>query len=235
MLYPIPKLASRKSLYKEGDAMKFFIDTANIEEIRKAWDLGVIDGVTTNPSLISKEGKDPIKLLREICAIVNGPVSAEAVTMTADEMVKEAKSLSKIHKNIVVKIPMIEEGLKAVKKLSAMGIRTNVTLVFSSSQALLAAKAGATFVSPFVGRLDDISHVGMDIVGDILDIYENYMFPAEVIVASIRNPLHVVDAARMGAHIATIPYSVIIQLLKHPLTDIGIEKFLKDWEKVPKK
>jgi transaldolase len=215
--------------------MKFFIDTANIEEIRKAWDLGVIDGVTTNPSLISKEGKDPIKLLREICSIVNGPVSAEAVTMTADEMVKEAKSLSKIHKNIVVKIPMIEEGLKAVKKLSAMGIKTNVTLVFSSSQALLAAKAGATFVSPFVGRLDDISHVGMDIVGDILDIYENYMFSTEVIVASIRNPLHVVDAARMGAHIATIPYSVIIQLLKHPLTDIGIAKFLKDWEKVPKK
>lgn len=215
--------------------MKFFIDTANIEEIRKAWDLGVIDGVTTNPSLISKEGKDPIKLLREICAIVNGPVSAEAVTMTADEMVREAKSLSKIHKNIVVKIPMIEEGLKAVKKLSAMGIKTNVTLVFSSSQALLAAKAGATFVSPFVGRLDDIGHVGMDIVGDILDIYENYMFSTEVIVASIRNPLHVVDAARMGAHIATIPYSVIIQLLKHPLTDIGIEKFLKDWEKVPKK
>jgi transaldolase len=215
--------------------MKFFIDTANTEEIRKAWDLGVIDGVTTNPSLISKEGKDPIKLLREICAIVNGPVSAEAVTMTADKMVKEAKSLSKIHKNIVVKIPMIEEGLKAVKKLSAMGIKTNVTLVFSSSQALLAAKAGATFVSPFVGRLDDISHVGMDIVGDILDIYENYMFSTEVIVASIRNPLHVVDAARMGAHIATIPYSVIIQLLKHPLTDIGIAKFLKDWEKVPKK
>lgn len=215
--------------------MKFFIDTANIEEIRKAWDLGVIDGVTTNPSLISKEGKDPIKLLREICTIVNGPVSAEAVTMTADEMVKEAKSLSKIHKNIVVKIPMLEEGLKAVKKLSAMGIRTNVTLVFSSNQALLAAKAGATFVSPFVGRLDDISHVGMDIVGDILDIYENYLFPTEVIVASIRNPLHVVDAARMGAHIATIPYSVIIQLLKHPLTDIGIAKFLKDWEKVPKK
>jgi transaldolase len=214
--------------------MKFFIDTANIEEIRKAWDLGVIDGVTTNPSLISKEGKDPIKLLREICAIVNGPVSAEAVTMTADEMVKEAKSLSKIHKNIVVKIPMLEEGLKAVKKLSAMGIKTNVTLVFSSSQALLAAKAGATFVSPFVGRLDDISHVGMDIVGDILDIYENYMFSTEVIVASIRNPLHVVDAARMGAHIATIPYSVIIQLLKHPLTDIGLKKFLKDWEKVPK-
>ena len=219
----------------EGGAMKFFIDTANIEEIRKAWDLGVVDGVTTNPSLISKEGKDPIKLFREICSIVDGPVSAEAVTMTAGEMVKEAKSLSKIHKNIVVKIPMIEEGLKAVKKLSAIGIRTNVTLIFSPSQALLAAKAGATYVSPFVGRLDDISHVGMDLVGDILDIYENYGFPTEVIVASVRNPLHVVDAARMGAHIATIPYSVIIQLLKHPLTDIGIEKFLKDWEKVPKK
>ena len=156
--------------------MKFFIDTANIEEIKKAWDLGVLDGVTTNPSLISKEGKDPVKLFREICSIVNGPVSAEAVTLTADEMVKEARSLSKIHKNIVVKIPMIEEGLKAVKRLSAMGIKTNVTLIFSSSQALLAAKAGATYVSPFVGRLDDISHVGMDIVGDILDIYENYMF-----------------------------------------------------------
>jgi transaldolase len=215
--------------------MKFFIDTANIEEIKKAWDLGVVDGVTTNPSLISKEGKDPVKLFREICSIVDGPISAEAVTVTAAEMVKEARSLAKIHKNIVVKIPMIEEGLKAVKKLSAMGIKTNVTLIFSPSQALLAAKAGATYVSPFVGRLDDISHVGMDIVGDILDIYENYGFPTEVIVASIRNPLHVVDAARMGAHIATIPYSVIIQLLKHPLTDIGLAKFLKDWEKVPKK
>ena len=215
--------------------MKFFIDTANIEEIKKAWDLGVLDGVTTNPSLISKEGKDPVKLFREICSIVDGPVSAEAVTLTAGEMVKEARSLSKIHKNIVVKIPMIEEGLKAVKRLSSMGIKTNVTLIFSSSQALLAAKAGATYVSPFVGRLDDISHVGMDIVGDILDIYENYGISTEVIVASIRNPLHVVDAARMGAHIATIPYSVIIQLLKHPLTDIGLAKFLKDWEKVPKK
>ena len=215
--------------------MKFFIDTANIEEIKKAWGLGVIDGVTTNPSLISKEGKDPVALLREICSIVNGPVSAEAVTMTADEMVREGKALAKIHKNIVVKIPMIEEGLRAVKKLSGMGIKTNVTLVFSPSQALLAAKAGATYVSPFVGRLDDISHVGMGIVSDIIEIYENYMFNTEVIVASVRNPLHVVEAARMGAHIATIPYSVIIQLIKHPLTDIGIQKFLKDWEKVPKK
>lgn len=215
--------------------MKFFIDTANSEEIRKAHDLGVIDGVTTNPSLIAKEGKDPVPLLREICSIVDGPVSAEAVSMTAEEMIQEGVSLSKIHENIVVKIPMTAEGLKAVKKLSGMGIKTNVTLVFSPSQALLAAKAGATYVSPFVGRLDDISHTGMDLVGDILMIFENYLYETEVIVASIRNPLHVVEAARMGAHIATIPYSVILQLSRHPLTDIGIEKFLKDWEKVPKK
>lgn len=215
--------------------MKFFIDTANAEEIKKAWELGVIDGVTTNPSLISKEAKDPVSLLKEICSIVNGPVSAEAVSMTADKMVGEAEVLSKIHENIVIKIPMIEEGLKAVKKLSGMGIKTNVTLVFSPSQALLAAKAGATYVSPFVGRLDDISHNGMDIVSEILEIYENYMFDTEVIVASVRNPLHVVKAAKMGAHIATIPYSVIIQLIRHPLTDIGLERFLKDWEKVPKK
>jgi transaldolase len=215
--------------------MKFFIDTANVEEIRKAWELGVIDGVTTNPSLIAKEGKDPVALLKQICAVVDGPVSAEAVSMNADEMVREARSLSKIHKNIVIKIPMMAEGLKAVKKLSGLGIKTNVTLVFSSSQALLAAKAGASYVSPFVGRLDDISHVGMGIVSEIMDIYENYMFETELIVASVRNPLHVVEAARLGAHIATIPYSVIIQLIKHPLTDIGIDKFLKDWEKVPKK
>jgi transaldolase len=215
--------------------MKFFIDTANIDEIRRAWALGVIDGVTTNPSLISKEGKDPVALLKEICSIVEGPVSAEAVSMTAEEMVREAESLAMIHENIVIKIPMIVEGLKAVKKLSGMGIKTNVTLVFSPSQALLAAKAGAAYVSPFVGRLDDISHVGMGIVSEIMEIYENYMFGTEVIVASVRNPLHVVEAARMGAHVATIPYSVIIQLIKHPLTDIGIQKFLKDWEKVPKK
>ncbi|MBM4140878.1 MAG: fructose-6-phosphate aldolase [Nitrospira sp.] len=215
--------------------MKFFIDTANIDEIKRAWELGVIDGVTTNPSLISKEGREPITLLREICSIVNGPVSAEAVTLTADEMVKEAESLSKIHENIVVKIPMTEEGLRAVRRLSGIGIKTNVTLVFSPSQALLAAKAGATYVSPFVGRLDDISHFGMGIVSEILEIYENYIFDTEVIVASVRNPLHVVEAAKMGAHIATIPYSVILQLIKHPLTDVGIEKFLKDWEKVPKK
>ena len=215
--------------------MKFFIDTANVEEIKKAWGLGVIDGVTTNPSLISKEGKDPIELLKEICSIVNGPVSAEAVSMTADEMIKEAEFLSKIHENIVVKIPMIEQGLKAVRRLSAMGIKTNVTLIFSSIQALLAAKAGATYVSPFVGRLDDISHSGMEIVSDMVEIFGNYMFDTEIIVASIRNPLHVLESAKMGAHIATIPYSVIIQLIKHPLTDMGIERFLKDWEKVPKK
>ncbi|MEW6215289.1 MAG: fructose-6-phosphate aldolase [Nitrospirota bacterium] len=214
--------------------MKFFIDTANIEEIKKAWELGVIDGVTTNPSLISKEGKDPVALLKEICGIVNGPVSAEAVSLKTDEMVREAESLAKIHKNIVVKIPMLEAGLRAVKQLSGMGIKTNVTLVFSPGQALLAAKAGATYVSPFVGRLDDISHFGMGIVSEIIEIYENYMFDTEVIVASVRNPLHVVEAAKMGAHIATIPYSVIIQLIRHPLTDIGIERFLKDWEKVPK-
>ncbi|GAB4487221.1 MAG: fructose-6-phosphate aldolase [Thermodesulfovibrionales bacterium] len=212
--------------------MKFFIDTANTDEIRSAWDLGVIDGVTTNPSLIAREGKEPRALLKEICRIAHGPVSAEVVGMTADAMVAEARSLAKIHKNIVIKIPMIAEGLKAVKRLSAAGIRTNVTLVFSSPQALLAAKAGATYVSPFVGRLDDIGHHGMDLIAEIIDIYENYTFPTEVIVASIRNPLHVIDAARIGAHIATIPYSVIGQMVKHPLTDTGVAKFLKDWEKV---
>jgi len=215
--------------------MKFFIDTANIDEIKKAWELGVIDGVTTNPSLVAKEGKDPVQILKAICSIVKGPVNGEVIGITADVMIKEAKELAKIHKNIVIKIPMIEEGLKAVKKLSSMGIKTNVTLIFSANQALLAAKAGATYVSPFVGRLDDISHHGMDIVEEILDIYENYLFETEVIVASVRNPLHVLDAARIGAHIATIPYSVITQLIKHPLTEIGLEKFLKDWEKVPKK
>jgi len=215
--------------------MKFFIDTANTDEIRKAWELGVIDGVTTNPSLMSKEGKDPVELLNTICSIVDGPVNAEVVGLTADVMIKEAKALSKIHKNIVIKIPMIEEGLKAVKKLSALKIKTNVTLIFSATQALLAAKAGASYVSPFVGRLDDISHDGMEIVGQIIDIYDNYLFETEVIVASVRNPLHVLDAAMMGADIATIPFSVISQLAKHPLTDIGLAKFLKDWEKVPQK
>jgi transaldolase len=212
--------------------VKFFIDTANIEEIRKAWELGVIDGVTTNPSLIAKEKKDPVTIFREICEIVDGPISAEIIGVTADQMVKEAEELVKLHENIVIKIPMIEEGLKAVKRLFMAGIRTNVTLIFSPNQALLAAKAGATYVSPFVGRLDDISHVGMDIVSDIQTIYENYDFDTEVIVASIRNPLHVIEAALIGADIATIPYSIIGQLVKHPLTDIGLQKFLADWEKV---
>mgnify|MGYP003393810663 FL=1 len=215
--------------------MKFFIDTANVKEIKEANALGLVDGVTTNPSLVAKEGRDFKDLIKEICTIVDGPISAEAVSLDADGMIKEARELSKIHKNIVVKIPMTAEGLKAVKVVSKEGIKTNVTLVFSPSQALLAAKAGATYVSPFVGRLDDISHVGMDLIEQILIIFDNYGFETEVIVASIRNPLHVVDAALMGAHVATIPYNVMLQLSKHPLTDIGIKKFLDDWEKVPKK
>ena len=215
--------------------MKFFIDTANVKEIKEANALGLVDGVTTNPSLVAKEGRDFKDLIKEICTIVDGPISAEAVSLDAEGMIKEARELSKIHKNIVVKIPMTAEGLKAVKVVSKEGIKTNVTLVFSPSQALLAAKAGATYVSPFVGRLDDISHVGMDLIEQILIIFDNYGFETEVIVASIRNPLHVVDAALMGAHVATIPYNVMLQLSKHPLTDIGIKKFLDDWEKVPKK
>lgn len=214
--------------------MKFFIDTANVDEIKKAWEVGVIDGVTTNPSLLAKEGKEPWSLLKEICQIVDGPVSAEAVSLKYEDMLNEAFQLSKIAPNIVIKIPMTEDGLKAVRKLSREGIKTNVTLVFSATQALLAAKAGATYVSPFVGRLDDISHFGMELIRDIQIIFENYAFDTEVIVASIRNPLHVLEAARIGADIATIPYSVIKQLIKHPLTDIGIEKFLKDWEKLKK-
>jgi len=214
--------------------MKFFIDTANIQEIKKANEWGLVDGVTTNPSLVSKEGRGFKELVKEICSIVDGPISAEAMSLDADGMIKEAKELSKIHKNIVVKIPMTLEGLKAVKVVAKEGIKTNVTLVFSPTQALMAAKAGATYASPFVGRLDDISHNGMDLVSQILSIYENYDFATEVIVASVRHPLHVVDAALLGAHIATIPFKVIEQLSKHPLTDIGIERFLKDWEKVPK-
>lgn len=215
--------------------MKIFIDTANINEIKEAHSWGVIDGVTTNPSLVAKEGKDFREVIDEICSIVDGPISAEAVSMDADGMIEEARELSKIHKNIVVKIPMTKEGLKAVKKVSSEGIKTNMTLIFSPNQALLAAKAGATYVSPFVGRLDDISHVGMDLVGQIVEIFDNYAFETEVIVASIRNPLHVVEAALMGAHVATIPFNVLEQMIKHPLTEIGIKKFLEDWEKVPKR
>ncbi len=211
--------------------MKFFIDTANIDEIKKGLELGMVDGVTTNPSLISKEQRPFSEILHDICAIVDGPISAEVVSLDAEGMVAEARELAKLSDNIVIKVPMIVEGIKAVKRLSAENIKTNVTLVFSSSQALLAAKAGATYVSPFVGRLDDISQNGMDLIGDIMTILRNYGFTTEVIVASIRNPMHVVESALMGADIATIPYKVITQLAKHPLTDIGMEKFLADWEK----
>jgi transaldolase len=215
--------------------MKFFIDTANVKEIREAASLGVVDGVTTNPSLVSKEGRDFKQVITEICSIVDGPISAEAVSLEADKMVIEGTDLAKIHKNIVVKLPMTKEGLKATKILAGKGIRVNMTLVFSPAQALLAAKVGAAYVSPFVGRLDDISHDGMDLVRQVVTIFDNYGYPTEVIVASVRNPLHVVDAALTGAHIATIPFSVIDQIVKHPLTDIGIEKFLADWKKLEKK
>lgn len=211
--------------------MKFFIDTANIDEIKKGLDMGMVDGVTTNPSLVAKEQKPFIEILKEICAIVDGPVSAEVVSLDAEGMLREARELAALSDNIVVKIPMIEEGLKAVKKLAAEKIKTNVTLVFSATQALLAAKAGATYVSPFVGRLDDISQVGMDLISDILTINRNYGFDTEIIVASVRNPVHVLEAALIGAEIATIPYKVIAQLAKHPLTDIGMKQFLADWEK----
>ncbi len=211
--------------------MKFFIDTANIEEIKKGIELGMVDGVTTNPSLVAKEPRPFNEILRDICALVDGPVSAEVISVEADGMVAEARELVKIADNIVVKIPMIEEGLKAVKRLTAEGIKTNVTLIFSATQALLAAKAGATYVSPFVGRLDDISVNGLDLIADIMTILRNYGFSTEVIVASVRSPMHVVESALLGADIATIPYKVIAQLAKHPLTDIGMRQFLADWEK----
>lgn len=213
--------------------MKIFIDTADVEAIRKYADIGIVDGVTTNPSLIAKTGRKFEDVVREICEIVNGPISAEAVSMDAAGMTAEARELAKIHPNIVVKIPMTAEGLKTVKTVSAEGIKTNVTLCFSSPQALFAAKAGATYISPFVGRLDDISLDGMNVISEIVTIYNNYGFETEVLVASIRNPLHFVQAAEMGAHVSTIPPSVLGQLIKHPLTDIGIDKFLADWEKVP--
>jgi len=215
--------------------MKFFIDSANVSEIREANDLGVIDGVTTNPSLVSKEGRDLKGVIQEICTIVNGPISAEVVSLETAAMVKEGKELAKIHSNVVVKIPMTSDGLKAIKILSQAGIRVNTTLIFSPVQALLAAKAGATFVSPFVGRLDDIGHVGMELIQQIVTIFDNYQLPTQVLVASVRNPVHIIEAAMMGAHVATIPYSVIMQLTKHPLTDAGIKKFMADWEKNPKK
>ncbi len=214
--------------------MKLFIDTANVAYIREANDLGVICGVTTNPSLIAKEGRDFKEVVTEITGIVDGPISAEVISLEADGMVKEAVELAKIHKNIVIKIPMCAEGLKATKRLTAMGIHTNVTLIFSAAQALLAARAGATYVSPFLGRLDDIGAVGMDLIETIAEIFSIHDIKTEIIAASIRSPLHVIDAARAGAHIATVPYPILMQCINHPLTTSGIERFLKDWESVPK-
>lgn len=211
--------------------MKLFIDTANVDEIRAANDLGVICGVTTNPSLIAREGKVFEEVIKEITTIVDGPISAEVVAPDAMGMVSEAKELVKIHKNIVIKIPMTEEGLKATKQLTALGIKTNVTLIFSAAQALLAAKAGATFVSPFVGRLNDIASNGMNLIDEIATIFDIHGIKSEIIAASIRGPQDVTDAAKAGAHIATIPYKVILQMVKHPLTDIGIQKFMDDWNK----
>ncbi|GHG65339.1 fructose-6-phosphate aldolase [Comamonas sp. JC664] len=215
--------------------MKFFIDSADVEEIRKAHAMGCVDGVTTNPSLLAKVGRGLEETIREICSIVDGPISAECVSLEAEDLIKEGRGLAKIHDNVVVKIPMGVEGMKATKALTAEGIRTNVTLCFSANQALLCAKAGATYVSPFVGRLDDISQDGMELISHILEIYRNYeQFNTQVLVASVRNPVHVLQAARLGADVATLPYNVITQLANHPLTDSGIKKFLADWEKVPK-
>lgn len=214
--------------------MKFFIDTANIDEIKEAHSMGMVDGVTTNPTLIAKEGRDFEEIIRDICAIVDGPVSAEVISIDADGMIKEARQLAKIHENIVVKIPMTVDGLKATRRLAEEGIKTNVTLVFSPLQALMAAKAGATFVSPFIGRLDDLSQEGLLLVEQIVEIYSNYAFDTEIIVASIRNPLHVLESALMGADIATIPFDVLAKLAAHPMTDKGLKAFLDDWDKAKK-
>ncbi|MDT8716187.1 fructose-6-phosphate aldolase [Clostridium sp. 19966] len=209
--------------------MKLFIDTANVEEIKAANDMGVICGVTTNPSLIAKEGRDFIQTIKEIASIVDGPISGEVISEDAEGMIKEGREIAAIHKNMVVKIPMTIEGLKAVKVLAKEGIKTNVTLIFSANQALLAARAGATYVSPFLGRLDDISFNGIELIETIADIFAIHDINTEIIAASIRHPVHIIDAARAGAHIATVPYKVILQMVKHPLTDAGIEKFKKDW------
>lgn len=214
--------------------MKLFIDSANLTEIREAAAMGLVDGVTTNPSLVAKEGRPFKDAIREICEIVDGPISAEVTATDTEGMLREGRDLAKIHHNVVVKVPLIPEGLKAVRRFTADGIKTNVTLCFSPSQALLAAKAGAAFISPFVGRLDDISEQGMELIRQIITIYKNYHFRTEVLVASVRHPLHVVDAAMMGADAATMPFAVLMQLAKHPLTDIGLKKFLADWEKLPK-
>jgi len=215
--------------------MQIFLDTASVQEIKAANEILPLDGVTTNPTLIAKAGRDYNETLKEICGIVKGPVSAETVSPDAEGMVKEGVAFSKIAKNIVVKVPMTVEGMKACQQLTKKGIKVNVTLCFSANQALLAAKSGAFFVSPFVGRLDDIGKVGMDVVRDIKQVYGNYKFTTQILVASVRNQIHVLDAAKIGADIATVPYSVFEQLFKHTLTDAGIKKFLEDWEKVPKK
>ncbi len=214
--------------------MKFFIDTANIDEIKEANSMGMVDGVTTNPSLIAKEGRDFEEIIKEICQIVDGPISAEVISIDTEGMIKEARHLAKIHDNIVVKIPMIVDGLKATRRLAEEGIKTNVTLAFSPLQALMAAKAGATYISPFIGRLDDLSQEGLLLVEQIVEIYSNYAFDTEIIVASIRNPLHVLESALMGADIATIPFSVLGKLAAHPMTDKGLKAFLDDWEKTKK-
>jgi transaldolase len=214
--------------------MKFFIDTANIDEIKEAHSMGMVDGVTTNPSLIAKEGRDFEDIIKEICQIVDGPISAEVISTDTEGMIKEARHLAKIHDNIVVKIPLIVDGLKATRRLSEEGIKTNVTLAFSPLQALMAAKAGATYISPFIGRLDDLSQEGLLLVEQIVEIYNNYAFDTEIIVASIRNPLHVLESALMGADIATIPFSVLGKLAAHPMTDKGLKAFLDDWEKTKK-
>ena len=212
--------------------MKLFIDTANVDEIKEINDWGVICGVTTNPSLIAKEGRDFKEVIKEITDIVDGPISAEVISLKSDEMVEEALELAKIHENVIIKVPMTAEGLKAVKILSDKGIKTNVTLVFSGNQALLAARAGATYVSPFIGRMDDIGNVGMNIIEDIITVFEIHDIDTEIISASVRTPMHVLESAKTGAHIATVPYKVFLEMLMHPMTDIGIDKFLKDWEGV---
>ena len=216
--------------------MKFFLDTANLDEIRDAASFGVLDGVTTNPTLVSNEGEQKSfrELVKEICEIVDGPVSAEVLSTDIERMIEEARELASIHNHVVVKMPLTEDGIKATKKVSTEGIKVNVTLVFSPSQAILAAKAGASYVSPFVGRLDDISEFGMNLIRDIVDIYKNYGFNTEVLVASVRHPLHVVEAGKAGAHVVTMPYKVFKQLVKHPLTDIGLERFLSDWKNLKK-
>lgn len=212
--------------------MKFFIDTGNVGEIREAAEMGILDGVTTNPSLLSKEGGDPFEILKEICRVVDGPVSAEVISTDKEGMISEAKNLANIADNIVIKLPTTPEGVKACKELTSGGIQVNMTLVFSPLQALLVAKAGATFCSPFVGRLDDISSDGMGLISQIAQIYANYSFDTEILVASVRNPMHVVEAALMGADVCTIPFKVINQMFKHPLTDVGLEKFISDWQKL---